>query len=230
MNKRKAFAALLVCLFAATAGCAAAKPEYDWTNEALDYAKTSELYGGFYSYPDTFSEDFSDEEMLSSDGAEYFSTAYDEQMRENAIDPDNPDSYGVFDIVMDDVRIYPADGGLYALYGFRISGGQSAVWYDIHYVSEDGDSIIYSGFHPQSDIHAVSNGESLFLLWNEGELSSMDSAGGVSLLYSIPNGADISGIQSSLYGDGDRLTAEIMYSSSDTASVVYSLTDNTVVS
>lgn len=176
-----------------------------WINEPLSSVQAEEQYGDFYSAPE------SAESIMSTAAGEFFA-----EVKQDLIDKFGEDNEynGMYKIYIDDIRIYPAYGGVFAVYGFRFGGALDAIWYDIHFVNSDSDETIYSGKHYISDIHTIGNGEKLFLLWNDGELSSMDKTGKAEQLCKVtpPNDdAEIYGMLSKLSGSGSEITAEVAF-------------------
>lgn len=221
--RKQILCGLLLCFMTLAAGCSSpqtleeqsqsgiVQAEFTWTNDPLT-SEQIKLDYSYYTKPDSKSA----ESVISKAGEEWFAQSQKEiyEMIEAMGDDVREDDRSLAKIWIDDIRVYPAGDGLFALYGFRLGGALDPTWYDIHFINSDYDEIIYSGHHYIGDIHTVGNGEKLFLLWSDGELSSMDKAGKTEQFCKVtpPNDdAEIYGMLSKLSGSGSEITAEVAF-------------------
>lgn len=191
------------------------EPISTWTNP-LKNSQAVEQYGDIYKGVN------SAEEILSEAGTEYFDKLIQHTLDElSRLDQENggednvdsADRDSLTHIVINSTRIYPAKDGLFAMYGMRLGAALNITWYEIRYITAEEESTIYSGNHFDY-IHTISDGEKLYLLWNDGELSSMTASGEIQSLCKVapPNEeAEFLGEISELTGSGSEITAEIAF-------------------
>lgn len=89
----------------------------------------------------------------------YFAENGGEEARQYAMEN------GMYDFLLDDRRIFPAaDGGLFAVYGYRMNGALDANYYDIYFISDSEEKLLYSERRRQGDTRFLGNGEKLMMI------------------------------------------------------------------
>ncbi len=227
--RKKVICGLVLCAAALTSSCSSRQTISADSNSSINYEEPNSWANdplldsqAVDQYRDIYKGVNSAEEILSEEGTEYFDKLIQhtldelsEQDQENGGEGnvDSADRESLTHIVINDTRIYPAKDGLFAMYGLRLGAALNITWYEIRYITAEEESTIYSGNHLEY-IHAISDGEKLYLLWNDGELSTMTASGEIkSLCKAAPPNAEAKflGEISTLTGSGSEITAEIAF-------------------
>lgn len=218
----------LISIFGLTislAACSGAK-KYEWTNE---YMTNSEIEAVDIS---GFGNNAAD--TISDKGREYLS---DLRSQIDDVPEDEEEMYSI--AYNEGVMYYPAGNGDYFMTaGYGWQGGVGVLWNEVYLISDGQSSVLYSGESEDYIVSAAAEGDTLYLLWQDGVLSSIDSKGKLTELCNMRKdlAENVSmGIDSTLSGEGSKLTATVEFYEFNeggnrhrTDKVVYDISNNTV--
>lgn len=143
---------------------------------------------------------------LSEDGAEFFNKITDRLKSDT-------EDMGQFDIVVQETQMFAADGGYFVEEGYKQAGAVDTQWYEISFLSDGGARALYSGEKQGTTLFAA-EGDTLYLLWQDGVLSSLSSTGDLKQLYDLRDGNDddiFMCINSTMTGDGSTLNISVVF-------------------
>lgn len=225
MNKKKIAYGILAGIMAmySLAACSSAK-KYEWVNDCL-------------SYSDVETADISEPvaaETISDKGREYLS---DLRSQIDDVPEDEEEMYSI--AYNEGVMYYPAGNGDYFMTaGYGWQGGVGVLWNEVYLISDVQSSVLYSGESEDYIVSAAAEGGTLYLLWQDGVLSSVDSKGKLTELCNMRKdlAENVSmGIDSTLSGEGSKLAATVEFYEFNeggnrhrTDKVVYDISNNTV--
>lgn len=182
--------ACLVCI-SLLAGCS--REEHSWSS-ALRSAEITELGIDLSGI------------TLSEDGSEFFNKIT-EELRSDADDMEQ------FDIVVQETQMFAADGGYLVAEGYRIAGAVDTQWYEISFLVDGDVRTLYSWQKIGTTLFAA-EGDTLYLLWQDGLLSSLNSTGDFEELYDFREEKDAEvymGIDSTMNGNGSTLKISAVF-------------------
>ncbi len=110
------------------------------------------------------------EQTISAEGLAYMNeqrAEMDRYFAENGSEEDRKyaEENGMYDFMLEERQFFPAaDGGLFAVYGYRMLGELCASYYDIFFLSASEETLLYSGEHTQIDTDFLGNGENLMIV------------------------------------------------------------------
>jgi len=225
MNKKKIACGILAGIMAvySLAACSGGN-KYEWTNE---YMTNSEIEAADICEPVAA-------DTISDKGREYLSGLRSE------IDDAPEDAEEMYNIAYNEgVMYYPAgDGDYFMTAGYGWQGDVGVLWNEIYLISDGQSSVLYSGESNGCMIMPSAEGDTLYLLWQNGVLSSIDKDGKLTELCNIRKdlAENVSmGIDSTLSGEGSKLTATVEFYEFNeggnrhrTDKVVYDISNNTV--
>lgn len=113
------------------------------------------------------------EQTISAEGLAYIKEQRMEMDRvfsENGSEEDQKyaEENGMYDFMLEDRQFFAADGGLFAVYGYRMLGELCASYYDIFFLSASEETLLYTGQHTQIGTDFLGNGEKLMMLSENG--------------------------------------------------------------
>lgn len=173
--------ALLLCSCAKT-------PSEPLSDPEESRADTSRVYSYDYALSDEeLAERYADlsaklypsgkenaEQTISAEGLAYIKeqrTEMDRYFSENGSEEDRKyaEENGMYDFMLEERLFFPAaDGGLFAVYGYRMLGELCASYYDIFFLSATEETLLYTGQHSQIDTDFLGNGEKLMMISGNG--------------------------------------------------------------
>ncbi|MCM1333475.1 MAG: hypothetical protein NC084_03385 [Bacteroides sp.] len=108
------------------------------------------------------------EERISAEGLAYFTEIRERALEDYALgeyeEQDEEALREMYDFMLDERHFFPAaDGGLFAVYGYRLIGGEYAAFYDVFYLSVSEEALLYSERLPQVSADFLGNGEKLMI-------------------------------------------------------------------
>lgn len=110
------------------------------------------------------------EQTISAEGLAYMNEQRAEMDRyffENGSEEDRKyaEENGMYSFMLEDRQFFPAaDGGLFAVYGYRMLGAAWATYYDVFFLSALEETLLYSGPHEQVNTDFLGNGENLMIV------------------------------------------------------------------
>lgn len=159
------------------AGCAAENTEENRADVSrvysYDYALSEEeiaeryadLSAKLYSYGKENAE-----QTISAEGLAYMNKQrmeMDRYFSENGSEEDQKyaEENGMYDFMLEDRQFFSAaDGGLFAVYGYRMLGDLCASYYDVFFLSASEETLLYSGQHTQIETDFLGDGEKLMIV------------------------------------------------------------------
>lgn len=109
------------------------------------------------------------EQTISAEGLAYFTEIRDRYLEEYG-DGDE-EVIRMYDFMLDERQFFPAaDGGLFAVYGYRMLGELCASYYDIFFLSASEETLLYTGPQAQIDTDFLGNGEKLMIFFYNRQL------------------------------------------------------------
>lgn len=236
MRKGLSIAAALLTAFAVTS--CAKTPQYSWSGGVSveevtqAHSKIGERLNGIdFDGIDTFEE----YDEIMSDKAKKF---FEETVAE----------LGATDIAEEELYRYAFDvknyfttaDGIFAVYGMRWAQAQNANYFEVYYLTDDEDSLIYSEPCRLRDVAFICDGSSLYFVHDSGILSVINSDGEIKELYDArvksENGGYEEAFNITLSGEGNKLTCKLAvveniadetYRREDI--IVYDIANNTLV-
>ena len=190
MRKLVAGLACLVCI-SLLAGCN--REEHSWSS-VLRPAEITELGIDLSGI------------TLSEDGAEFFNKITD------GLKSDTEDTEQ-FDIAVQETQLFAADGGYFVAEGYRIAGAVDTQWYEISYLSGGDVRTLFSGEKTGTTLFTAES-DTLYLLWQDGVLSALNSTDDLKELYDFreENDAEVyMGIDSTMTGNGSKLKISAVF-------------------
>lgn len=191
MRKLRNIFILTICVFLCV-GCNTDKKTYNWS-EAMNYRESSEA--GIDLSVIT----------LSDDGEKFF-----EQLSEELM-PSAEDAE-MLEIAVQETQVFSVEGGYFVEQGYRINGAADTQWYEISFLSDGISKTLHTGQKTGTMLFAA-EGDTLYLLWQNGLLSALDSSGNMTELCDIRSefgSGDFMGIDSSLTGSDNIINASIV--------------------
>lgn len=194
-----AILAAIISLNGLTACSGGQKTEWNNTYLTTDEIKSAGL-GKF--------TDAQAKEMISDEGEQYFNSLLSEM--------DSIPDEEMFNIAYGQgVMVYPAEnGGYFMTAGYDWKGSVGVLWNEIYYLSGGESKVLYSGESNDYIVAAASQGDCLYLLWQDGVLSSLDSAGTLTELCNMRKNVSENvsmGIDSTLKGKDNSVTATVEF-------------------
>lgn len=108
------------------------------------------------------------EERISAEGLAYFTEIRDRYLEEYG-DGDE-EVIRMYDFMLEERLFFPAaDGGLFAVYGYRMLGALCASYYDVFFLSASEETLLYSGQLSQTGTDFFGNGEKLMMISKDGK-------------------------------------------------------------
>lgn len=109
------------------------------------------------------------EQMISAEGLSYMNerrAEMDRYFSENGGEEERKyaEGNGMYDFMREDRQFFPADGGLFAVYGYRMLGEACATYYDVFFLSASEETLLYSGQHAQVTTDFLGDGERLMIV------------------------------------------------------------------
>lgn len=110
------------------------------------------------------------EQTISAEGLAHMNEERAEMDRffsENGSEEDRKyaEENGMYDFMLEDRQFFrAADGGLFAVYGYRMLGAAWATYYDIFFLSASEETLLYSRPYEQIDTDFLGNGEKLMIV------------------------------------------------------------------
>ena len=103
------------------------------------------------------------EQTISAEGLVYFIEICDRYLEEYG--DGDIEVIRMHDFMLEDRQFFPAaDGGLFAVYGYRMLGAAWATYYDVFFLSASEETLLYSDPHSQIDTDFLGNGEKLMIV------------------------------------------------------------------
>ena len=115
------------------------------------------------------------EQTISAEGLAYMNeqrAEMDGYFSENGSEEDRKyaEENGMYDFMLNDRQFFPAaDGGLFAVYGYRMLGELCASYYDVFFLSASEETLLYTGQHTQISTDFLGNGEKLMMISENGQ-------------------------------------------------------------
>lgn len=115
------------------------------------------------------------EQTISAEGLAHMNEAraeMDRHFAENGSEEDRKyaEENGMYDFMLEDRQFFPAaDGGLFAVYGYRMLGELCASYYDVFFLSASEETLLYTGQHSQLSTDFLGNGEKLMMISENGQ-------------------------------------------------------------
>lgn len=200
---------IVFCIGLFITACSA--KEYVWTDK-MTVDEAASKYGAFY---ERYTMQF-DESLISEEAAEYaekalkraaehYRTTWGEEFPEE------------FNRLVGHAEYYPAGDLMFVVYWFGLAGAQEENYLDIHLVTEDSDTAVFSMETLIRYTRLVGDGEQLYILHSDGILSAIGTDGRVRELYDarvvtadtqpIPEYASLH-LDAKLSGEGTQLICE----------------------
>lgn len=116
------------------------------------------------------------EQTISAEGLAHMNEERAEMDRffsENGSEEDRKyaEENGMYDFMLEDRQFFrAADGGLFAVYGYRMLGAAWATYYDVFFLSALEETLIYTGPQMQIDTDFLGNGEKLMIFFYNRQL------------------------------------------------------------
>lgn len=150
---------------------------YEWT-DGLSATEAEAECGGLYTeYTSELSEALLSEAAISSLESQrtWLATSYSTLSGEEL-----PEE---FNKLVGYAEYYPAGDSMFAVYWFGLAGAQEENYLDIHLVTEDSDTAVFSMETLIRYVRLVGDGEQLYILHSDGILSAIGTDGRVRELY-----------------------------------------------
>lgn len=137
---------------------------YDYALSDEDLAERyADLSAKLYPYGEENAE-----QTISAEGLAYFTEIRDRYLEEYG-DGDE-EVIRMYDFMLEERLFFPAaDGGLFAVYGYRMLGALCASYYDVFFLSASEETLLYSGQLSQTGTDFFGNGEKLMMISKDGK-------------------------------------------------------------